>query len=63
MADPRTPFLGVPEGNVRMETPDGVSFTKGDGRTMNTAYDASRPWPCTLVPGDYDVTKEVYDKD
>jgi hypothetical protein len=59
MADPRTPFLGVPQGNVRMETPDGVSFTEGDGRTMNTAYDASRPWPATLIPGDFDTVKDV----
>jgi len=59
MADPRTPFLGVPEGNVRMETPDGVSLMGADNCTRNTAYDGNRPWPSTLIPGDFDTTKEV----
>lgn len=61
MADPRTPFLGVPQGDIRAEIPDGISTLRGDGRVRNTAWDGDKPWPL-LVPGNFDLVSETGEK-
>ena len=48
------PFLGVPEGAVCVENPDGVYH---GGREYHSLYNGPLNYP--LIPGDYDYAKEV----
>lgn len=52
MADGK-PFLGVPQGNVRVENPDGVYRTPSD----HSLYDREICEP--VIPGDYDLTMDA----
>lgn len=36
------PFGGVPPGDIRVETPDGIIFTEGDRTTSNLYNTADR---------------------
>lgn len=37
------PF-GVPQGSVRVETPDGVTFTRAEGHSYNTLTDSGNAY-------------------
>lgn len=62
MADPKSVFLGVPSGEVRVEAPDQTLFTRGFSVEARL-YDGQSPRPGPLLPGDFDNVRELYDKD
>lgn len=49
------PFLGVPEGSVRVENPDGVYRGSPDDHSL---YDA-KSLPQPTIPGDFDNTRDI----
>lgn len=62
MANPKTPFLGVPSGDVYVEAPDANLCVRG--QTIETPfYDGRYPLPGTPIRGDFDNVRELFDKD
>lgn len=52
----KEPFLGVPQGSVRVENPDGVYLGAPDKHNL---YDTKPPINIPVIPGDYDRNREV----
>jgi hypothetical protein len=52
----REVFLGVPQGSVRVENPDGVFL---GSPTNHNLYNRQPPIPGPTIPGDYDFERTV----
>lgn len=55
--DRKTPFLGVPKGDVYVENPDGCYRGGPDNHSL---YDTKPPLAQPTVPGNYDVERTVH---
>ena len=52
----KEPFLGVPQGSVRVENPDGTYLGSYENHNL---YDRKPPLEQPTIPGAYDNNREI----